>query len=99
MRLYLEISAACDVDANIHLLGSFKKVNTFNFATDICMLYLAADFFSRRRQTGPKRTNFGKKTTPQNHILKIRLLIGKANDYHLDLNLAFVDYKKAFDSV
>lgn len=31
--------------------------------------------------------------------LIIRTLIDKANEHHLDLQLVFVDYGKAFDSV
>ena len=33
------------------------------------------------------------------HLLAINQLIGKSNEYQLDLRIGFIDYEKAFDSI
>lgn len=46
-----------------------------------------------------EQAGFRKGYSTTDHLLTIRTLIEKANEYHLDLHLAFVDYEKAFDSI
>lgn len=46
-----------------------------------------------------EQAGFHKRYSTSDHLLTMRTLTEKANEYHLPLFLAFVDYEKAFDSI
>jgi hypothetical protein len=52
------------------------------------------DFYQPKEQAG-----FRKGFSTTDHLFTMKILIEKANEYNFPLYLAFVDYKKAFDSV
>lgn len=46
-----------------------------------------------------EQAGFRKGYSTADHLLTVRTLIEKANEYHLDLYIGFIDYEKAFDSI
>lgn len=52
------------------------------------------DFYQPVEQAG-----FRKEFSTNDHLQTVRTLIEKCSEYNITLNLAFVDYEKAFDSV
>ena len=46
-----------------------------------------------------EQAGFRRNYSTIDHLLTVKVLIEKANEYHLPLYVALVDYEKAFDSV
>lgn len=46
-----------------------------------------------------EQAGFRKGYSTSDHLLTMKVLVEKANEYHLPMYFAFVDYEKAFDSV
>ncbi|CAG9840644.1 unnamed protein product [Diabrotica balteata] len=52
------------------------------------------DGYQAREQAG-----FRKSFSTSDHLLTMKILIEKTNEYHIPLYMAFIDFEKAFDSV
>ena len=54
---------------------------------------------SRMAKTAEEQTGFRKKVGTRDQIFNIRMIMEKAREFNIPLYMAFIDFKKAFDSV
>ena len=50
-------------------------------------------------QQPPNQAGFRKEFSTTDHLHTVNQIIEKVTEYQMEIHLAFVDYKKAFDSI